>query len=500
MPRPSLPGWPANQVSSVAHQEKMTPLRSAAGAAAWLAALCLAVSGAIGPAQAQSGAFRTSGEGLNFGRFIVYPALGVEFMYDSNVRYASEDLFAEQNLGSGEIHLLPRIMVDLPIGESRVRWVYAPIYRNYTNNNLGLKNQFSHYFDLEAMLHIGHALRLGIREHYVNGTEEVREAAPGGELTFGLTPFVTHEPSLLVELDLGARHGVSVSPRYTHVTFDETLEAPLFGYTTTLVEGRYNYRISSADTLFGYLTSESTDQRRGSVLFPDMVLDGRGLGVGVSRMINQDVTTSASVGYKRLTFGGGAASDFSGMVADINASLQLSDQSSMALAVARLPYQSFFLDQGYYVDQHVEMQFLRYVGHNVYWAVGGSIGSNSYADKVNFSVQPDTPPTRDCDDDGVLDGSDCNANGLIDILEVVYCEPQVGGTPVCPSEGVRRRDKVGRFEIGLGYKPLRTLGFFIGYNGDIRRTNIEQAFNGEFFDPFKYDINRILFRIEVGWR
>src|SRR5262245_40225327 len=127
----------------------MRPLRPAAGTAARLLALCLAFSGAIRPAQAQSRAFQTSGEGLNFGRFVVYPSLGVDFLYDSNVRYASEDLFQDQNLGSGEFHLLPRIMVDLPIGDSRVRWVYAPIYRNYTNDQLGLKPQLSHYFDLE---------------------------------------------------------------------------------------------------------------------------------------------------------------------------------------------------------------------------------------------------------------------------------------------------------------------------------------------------------------
>ena len=113
---------------------RFTGLRPPAGGFFLLAAGWLALSLGTGPALAQTGTYDTGGDGLSLGRFLIYPSLGVDLLQDSNVRYASQDLPSSGDLGSGEIMVKPRILVDLPIGQGRVRWVYTPLYRNYTSN------------------------------------------------------------------------------------------------------------------------------------------------------------------------------------------------------------------------------------------------------------------------------------------------------------------------------------------------------------------------------
>ncbi len=479
--------------------DRTTRLRPAAGAFFLLLAASLAIVGEIRPARAQTGPFQTTGEGLNAGRFVIYPSLSVDLLHDSNVRYTSEDLPSLRDLGSGEFLVKPRILVDLPIGQGRIRWTYSPVYRNYTNNAFRLPRQFSHYFDLEGAFQVGSALRVSLRDHYVRGVVEVQEVDRGGELAFGLTPFTSDEPSMQVDLDLGARQGVSILPRYTRVRFEESPTAAFLSYRRRQLEGRYNFRLSPSDVLYGFYSFEGTDQRRASSIFPDLALDGRSAGIGLTRTINQEVTTSVAAGYKRITFKGGTATDFAGLVADVNAALQLSDTSSLVLVLGRQPYQSFFLDNSYYLDNQLGLRFLQQVGRSIYWEISGTVRSNTYADRVDLSVRPDTPATKDCDNDGVLDSSDCNNNNKIDSLESLYCVQQSGGSLDCPSEGSRRRDLAVRFEIGAGYRLLRTLRFFVGYNTDRRRSNVEQVSNGAFYDPFDYNIKRVFFRIEAGW-
>jgi len=459
----------------------------------------LALGPGVRTASAQGQPFQTTSPGLNVGRFLIYPSLSVDLMQDSNVRYASEELPSAGDLGSGEIMVRPRVLVDLPIGQGRVRWVYAPLYRNYTSNTFKLPRRLSHNFDLEAGFKVGSAVRLLLRDHYVRGVLELEEVDRGGELAFGLTPFTSQEPSLQLDVDLGARQGISVLPRFDRVQFNDTPDAALLSFNRDQLEGRYNVRLSPTDVLYGFYASESSNQRRGSAVFADLTMSGESFGLGATRTLNELVTMSMSWGYKRFNFKGGDAEDFAGAVTDVNASLQLSDRSSLALLAGRQPFESFFLDNSFYLDNQLGFQFLQQVGVNAYWSAGATVRSNVYSGRVNLSVRPDTPATEDCNHDGVLDGSDCDQNNVIDSLQSLYCVQRSDGSLDCPSQGTRRRDRVLHFEVGAGYRLRRNLRVFIGYNADRRRSNVEQVNDGVFYDPNDYNIHRVFFRVEMGW-
>jgi putative beta-barrel porin BBP2 len=499
MPRPRTIGQARNHRHCVAKRTERARLRPGARTFLLLLAGSL-VFGPIRPASAQSGPFQTVSEGLNAGRFIFYPSVSIDFMHDSNVLYSSEDLPSANDLGSGVLLVKPRVMMDLPIGQSRIRWAYTGFYRTYTTNVLPVPNERSHFFDFEALLQVGRALHLAMREHYVRGIQEVQEFDPGGEVVVSHRPFTTNEPSLQADLDIGARQSLTYVQGHSRVHYDVVADIAIQGYTRDSMEGRYNYRLSTTDTLYGFGAIEDTEQDRASFLFQDVDSRGRTLGVGATRAFNQEVTTFARVGYQSLAFTGGSTGNFGGMVADVNASLQLSETSNLSVTVGRAPYQSFFLDQSYYLNDQIGVRFLHQIGSSLYWEIGGTFRNNSYPEEVDLSVRPNTPFTEDCDGDLILDSSDCNNNNLIDGLEKLFCVPQPGGPPECPSMGVKRNDRASLFEIGIGYRPRQRLGIFIGYNNDRRHSNIEQAIQGQFFDPFHYDVDRVFFRIEAGWR
>ena len=174
---------------------------------------------------ARGQAFRTTGEGLNVGHFLLYPSVDFEYTDSDNVFYSSQDLPEDQIIKSGMTVVRPRILMDLPIGGNRIRWVYSPLYRDYTSKSFVQTQRFSHYFDFEA-LHTGPVVTVRGGYHLVLGTEELREVDRGGELVFGTTPFKAYVTEAEVTLSMGARNGISVLPRYNAVAFDDSTPNP----------------------------------------------------------------------------------------------------------------------------------------------------------------------------------------------------------------------------------------------------------------------------------
>ncbi|PYS95160.1 MAG: hypothetical protein DMF50_10055 [Acidobacteria bacterium] len=74
--------------------------------------------------------------------------------------------------------------------------------------------------------------------------------------------------------------------------------------------------------------------------------------------------------------------------------------------------------------------------------------------------------------------------------ESLYAAPQ--GTTA-------RRDRSVRLGFGTGYQFLRSLRAYLGYEGERRESNVEEIVGGSSIDPFRYSVNRVLFRLEAGW-
>ena len=133
------------------------------------------------------------------------------------------------------------------------------------------------------------------------------------------------------------------------------------------------------------------------------------------------------------------------------------------------------------------------IGRNVFWDTSIGFLNNHYADPLDISVTPETPPDLDCNP-MVPDPANpgqliCGGDGRIDAYESLQ-----------PSVGRRRHDRVYRAEVGAGWQISPLLRLFIGYNSERRRSNVEQIVSGQTVDPFAYSVNRILFRLEAGWQ
>ena len=428
-------------------------------------------------------------EGLSVGHFVLHPSIAFEYTDDDNIFYRNAEMPGGSVTGSGIFVMRPRLLVDLPIGTGRVRWSYSPVYRNYRSDRYQQSNRFSHFFDLEAS-RSGPVLSVRAVDRLVRGTLELQEVDQGGEIVFGVTPFTTHSPELEFTVKAGARSGLSILPRYSAVSFDEQGQAAFFNYRRKEIEGRFSHALSEPTQIYAYYTIDRTDQEREQIIFGDVSLEAKTFGLGLRRTVNQEVVTSVSAGYRMIHFHGGSGSDFAGPVLDANATWQLSDSTQLSLSAGRQAYQSFFVNNNYYVDTGANFRFLQQIGQKTYLEIQANHQSNSYADFLDISVTPDTAPGLDCNSTtpDPLGNPVCVGDGRIDSYEAF-----------APSVGRRRRDKLDRVGFGIGWQPVRSLRLFIGYNGERRQSNIEQLSSGQVFDPFDYSVNRIVFRIEAGW-
>ena len=278
-----------------------------------LESVCLGALLAVAPAgSAQAQSYQTVGEGLTVGRFVLYPSLSLEYTRDSNIFYTPSDLPGTGATASGIVVARPRILADLPFGQSRIRLAYAPFYRDYTNESFQGSSRLNQAFDVEGLIRSGGALTIGIRDHFVRGTVSLQEQGDRSGLTFGLGRYATHTPQMEIGVNSGGRQGFSLIPSYSRSSFTGISESVRYGYTTRKLEGRYNYRVSEASTLYGYYGVERTTQNQAG--FEDLGIHSRSFGLGIRRMVNEKVVTLMSVGYQALDFQGGGGQNFGGLI------------------------------------------------------------------------------------------------------------------------------------------------------------------------------------------
>lgn len=464
-----------------AHAARLAKWR---GALTVVSLLAGAGSSALAQAVDSARAFRTNSQGISAGRFLLYPSITLDTGYNDNVFYQSENTPGTELVSSGELVAAPKIMVDLPLSRSRVRFAYSLQYRDYSSNEFVQSDPFSHFFDLDASVRIGNAVTVALREHYVRGTQEVQQFDPGGEVRFGLVPFSLSEPSAEFTLALGGRQRLSLIPRVSTLNFDDRVQAGFYDYERRGLTGRYAYQIDAATEVYGAYFRESTDQDRETAYFGDVNVETRYAGAGLQRSFAGSVVSTLSAGYEVQDYEGGPGGDYAGPVYDFNLAWTASDVYRFELVAGRQPYQSFFVNNNYYLNNSLRLRMAQQIGRSAFWLVGAGLQRNRYADPVDIRVSPETPTDPDPD----LDDPGDPGYGLIDAYESLY-----------PSQGTVRKDRALIFEIGAGIRVSPVLRLSLGYNHEARGSNIEQSFvPGSTFDPFDYTVDRVFLRIEAG--
>jgi hypothetical protein len=400
-------------------------------------------------AQTQAQTYETLGDGLTVGRFVLHPSLAYEYTYDDNVLFTSTDLPGSDPIASGILVLRARILADLPIGSSRIRWVYAPFVRSYTNDRFRPEDRINHVFHMDSMFHTDGPISIGFRDDYVNGTVSLQEQVNRNGLPYGLGHYTSHNPQLEFDMSLGVRHALSLLPSYSRSSFSGFNsglgQVVDYGYTTRAIEGRYTYKLSEPTAVYGYSAVEGTTQTLTGT--PDLDIRSLSIGAGLRRTISENLVTQMSAGYQTLDFQGGRGRSFSGPVGEASVACQVSNTTLIDFGVLRKPYASIYATSDYYIATEGRVRWIRQLGSTFYMDAGALLQRSQYV----------------------------------------------------PLQGVGRTDRMIRLEFGAGHQFQKNLRAYLGFNVEQRESNVLQMSGGVGADPFHYQLHRILFRLEAGW-
>jgi hypothetical protein len=161
----------------------------------------------------------------------------------------------------------------------------------------------------------------------------------------------------------------------------------------------------------------------------------------------------------------------------MNFGLAPTDALHFDLTLRRNAYQSFFVNNNFYINLEGRLRMIRQVGRAGFWQVGLGLQQNDYGDPVDVRLTPDTPPSEDADNDG-----------YIDLFEAFL-----------PSQGVVRKDRAAFADLGAGIRLRPTLRLLVGYNYQRRDSNMVQDLGAAgFIETFDYTTNRVYFTFEMG--
>lgn len=424
--------------------------------------------------------------GLNAGRFILYPAVSFNYAHDDNLFYQSDDIPGVEPVDSGRVEIVPRILIDLPLSRSRLRLQYSPLFRDYTSQEVPQADKWSHFFDFEASILMADVFTVAVRDHFVQGSQEVQEFDPGGEIRFNLAPFTLHEPSAEFSLDAGVRHRFSFIPRFSKLDFNESEGQVFYDYERRGYEGRYTFKVSPETQVFAYTQSDYTQQERIQTFYGDVDVDQRTTGIGLQRLAGGLITTGGSIGWEQQNYTGGGGGDYAGIAADISVGLTPSDVLRFDLMFRRNAFQSFYVNNNYYINLEGRLRTIRQVGRTGFWQLGLTLAQNDYGNATDVTMQSNNVPSDDADNDG-----------YIDIFESFL-----------PSQGVVRKDRAASIDLSTGWRLRPTMRFTVGYNRQRRDSNVVQEFDPdgpigplapEFVETYDYTDNRVYVTLEMGF-
>jgi hypothetical protein len=411
------------------------------------ALLALAVAGS---AQAQTpSVYEILGPGLPAGHFNLYPSVSYEYMYDDNVLFTSTDLPGSDPIESGVNVLRARFLADLPLRDGRVRMLYAPFFRSYTNDRFAPEDQINQVLGVEGTFHRSGRVSFGFRDDYAKGTLSLQEQVVRNGVPFGLGHYEVHNPRMDVGVHVGLRQGFSILPSYSQSEFSGLVsgfgQAVDYGYTTKAIEGRYNYSLGLPTTVYLYSVLDRTLQTVSDA--PDVTIRSNTIGLGLTRTLHELVVTQVSVGYETMQFDGGVGEDFSGLVGEANLSWEVANLNRINVSVLRRPYASIYFDSNYYMATAAQLRWIRQLWRSSYLDAAATIQQSDFV----------------------------------------------------PLQGVGREERLIRMEVGLGHEFLRHLRGYVGFNVEQRESNVVQMSGGVGADPFNYELHRFIFRIEAGW-
>ncbi len=292
-------------------------------------------------------------EAIPVGPFIFSPALQLKWQLRDNI------FFTPDNEVSDQLYLARlRLLFELPIYESYVRFSYTPQYRDFRTYQL--QDKWSHFVNASAAFQFSNGLILNADYNFIIGNLETREVDPGGELVFGDPQFEKHSVSVDGDYWITARDGVRFDISWTDVDHSD----PRLFYDYTMLGGGIGWvhqvsPILVMDLSYDAIKHDAHDSPFQSNDFRDSTSNG--LTLGLRGMINPVVATGFRIGYRVTEYnrqpGDPPIEDFTGFIASGFIGWDLAHGSNIRLDLLRMPYPSNFADNAHYVATGASLMY-----------------------------------------------------------------------------------------------------------------------------------------------
>ncbi|MEJ2581943.1 MAG: outer membrane beta-barrel protein, partial [Acidobacteriota bacterium] len=374
-------------------------------------------------------------EAIPIGPFIFSPAVQLSWQDRDNIFFEPDNEVRDQLLLAKA-----RLLFEVPIYESYVRFSYTPQYRDYMDYEL--EDKWQHFFDVAGAFEFSSGLTLNLSYAYIIGNLETREIDPGGELVWGDRRFDKQRFKFGGDYWLTGRDGITFDLLWEDV--DNENDELFYDYTRLAGGIGWLHQISPIlvmDLRYGIIDFDAKDYGFVNNDFRDST--SHDVTLGFRGQLSPVVSTELRIGYRQIDYDPTPdqpqVEDFSGAIVNGFLSWEMAHGSVLRLDLLRMPYPSAYADNANYVATGASLSYSLDRG-SLYGQLRGRFQNNDYS-------QPD------------------------------------------PIEGEIRSDDITTFGLGLGYRFTYYLSLWGSYLYEDRDTLYR----------YSYDTNIFTLGLVLGW-
>ena len=282
-----------------------------------------------------------TGEAITVGPFLFSPAVQLKWEDRDNIFFEPVNPVQDNILTARA-----RLMLELPIYESYVRFTYTPQYRDY--KKLELEHKWSHFADFNTVLEFQNGLRFRADYRFVNASQETSEVDGGGELVWADEMFTKHFARVALDYWFSARDGLTIEGDYTDLKYNYPSRTPpsqrvFYAYDRGSVGLGWLHQLSPIlvmDVKYNRIQFDPVDTFRWRSYDSDEIT------VGFKGQLSPVVATQLRVGWNETTYDRTEGfftpefSDFSGPVISGFINWELAHGSHLRLDLIRSPFPS----------------------------------------------------------------------------------------------------------------------------------------------------------------
>lgn len=284
-------------------------------------------------------------DAIPVGPFLFSPAVQLSWQDRDNIFFEPDDPVRDQVWQASA-----RLLFELPVRQSEIRFSYMPRYTDYRTYEL--QDKWSHHLEADGTFVFANGLIFNASYGYILGNLETREIDPGGELVFGDSRFEKQVVRLGLDYWITHRDGLFVDGGWTGLENSDQRFFYDYDQAWAGVGWMHQLRPSlTMDLRYGIADFDAHDDPFSSNSFRDS--RSNELTLGLDGQLSAVLGTGMRVGYRTIDYdpspGDPEVSDFSGVVAEGYLAWELAHGSLMRLDVLRSPYPSNFADNANYV-------------------------------------------------------------------------------------------------------------------------------------------------------